>query len=59
MHFFKPAKRRWLISANADCYCFRYEKVLNETIGMLREESQLTAKGIEVIVQGFMMANTG
>ncbi|MCJ1265444.1 hypothetical protein MMC22_005322 [Lobaria immixta] len=38
-------------------YCSAYGKVLSETIGMLREDFHLDPKGIEVIVQGFMMSN--
>lgn len=53
------SKKRMSDYRSADQYCSEYEKVLNESIGMLREDSQLEAKGIEVIVQGFMMTNTG
>lgn len=38
-------------------YCSAYGKVLSETIGTLREDFHLDPKGIEVIVQGFMMSN--
>ncbi|MCJ1470358.1 hypothetical protein MMC07_009003 [Pseudocyphellaria aurata] len=53
------SKKKMADYHTADQYCSEYERVLNETIGMLRKDSQLEAKGIEVIVQGFMMTNTG
>lgn len=53
------SKKKMTDYPSADKYCSAYEKVLNGTIGMLRDNSQLDAKGIEVIVQGYMMANTG
>lgn len=53
------SKKKMSDYRNADQYCSEYEKTLNEIIGMLRDDSLIDAKGIEVIVQGFMMTNTG
>ena len=53
------SKKKMIDYSSADKYCSAYKKVLNGTIGMLRDDSQLDAKGIEVIVQGYMIANTG
>lgn len=44
---------------SASQYCSAYEKAMNKAIGMLRDESEWSSKGIEALVQGYMMANAG
>lgn len=53
------SKKKMSDFRNAKDYCSAYEKTLNEATRMLREDSQLDAKGIEVLVQGYMITNSG
>ena len=54
---FKLSRRAITEYKNATKYCAAYEKALNKISGMFSTNSNLTIKGAETIIQGFMLAN--
>ena len=56
---FKLSRRAMTEYKDATEYCAAYEGALNKVSGMLSANSDLTVKGAETIIQGFMLANVG
>lgn len=52
-------KRTMSDFADVSQYCATYEAALDRIAGMIPADSPLTAQGAEIIIQGFMLANTG
>lgn len=52
------SKKKMFDYSDADHYCSAYEKILNKIIKMIGNDSDITAKSIKILIQGFMIANS-